>query len=94
MGIGAKALGLGMTGLFVVPEIGKISAASKQGKTMKQVLASTVNVAKWTAISALLACANPVGVTACAAIGLAGFVLPGLIPDIDVTEGEKKSYLA
>jgi len=86
MGIGAKALGLGLTGLFIYPEIGKVQNAAKEGKALKQVLGSTINFGKWMAIPAALAMANPVTIVGAAAVGLAGFVLPSLIPEIDVTE--------
>lgn len=92
MGFGAKIFGLGTSGgmvaLMGIPEIGKISAASKKGHTAKQIFGSVINVGKWSAIPAAIALFNPVGVAACAAAGIAGFVLPDLIPDLDFS-GEK-----
>ena len=96
MGLGGKTITLGVTGLMVLPEVEKLSKASKQGKLGKQILASVLNVGKWGAIPAVLALANPITVLPCALAGLAGFVLPELIPDIDVTEekGQGLSKLA
>lgn len=92
MGIGAKALGLGITGLFIYPEIGKVKNAAKEGKALTQVLGSTVNFGKWMAIPTVLAMTNPVTVVGAAAIGLAGFVLPSLIPEIDVAENKHQGF--
>ncbi len=92
MGIGAKALSLGLTGLFIYPEIGKVQNAAKEGKALKQVLGSTVNFGKWLTIPALLAMTNPVSVAGAAAVGLAGFVLPSLIPEIDVAENKHQGF--
>lgn len=90
MGIGAKALGLGMSGLFIYPEIGKVKNAAKEGKTFQQILGSTVNFGKWMAIPAALAMCNPVSVAAATAVGIAGFILPTLVPDIDVAEKKEE----
>lgn len=86
MGIGAKLLKFGLPAAFLVPEVGKVQNASKEGKTFQQILGSTVNFGKWMAIPAALAMCNPVSVAAATAVGVAGFVLPTLIPDIDVAE--------
>lgn len=92
MGIGSKALGLGLTGLFIYPEIGKVQNAAKEGKALKQVLGSTVNFGKWMAIPALLAMTNPVTVVGAATVGLAGFILPSLVPEIDVAEKKNQGF--
>ena len=90
MGIGAKALGLGLSAAFLVPEVGKVQNASKEGKTFQQILGSTVNFGKWMAIPAALAMCNPVSIAAATAVGVAGFVLPSFVPDIDVTEKKEE----
>ena len=92
MGIGAKALGLGLTGLFIYPEIGKVQNAAKEGKAFKQVLGSAVNFGKWMAVPAALAMTNPVTAVGAAAVGIAGFILPNLIPDIDVAENKHQGF--
>ena len=80
-------LSVGLTSLFALPEIPKIKAAAKEGKGLEQTLGSVVNFGKWMAIPALITCAlNPVGGVACLAAGLAGFIAPSLIPEIDVLE--------
>lgn len=80
-------LSIGLTSLFALPEVGKIKAAAKEGKGLQQTLGSAVNFGKWMAVPALITCAlNPVGGVACLAAGLAAFVAPSLIPEIDVLE--------
>ena len=88
MGIGAKALSLGLPALFLLPEIGKVKNAAKEGKAFKQVLGSTVNFGKWMIVPAAIAMCNPVTILGAAAVGAASFIAPGLIPDIDVAENK------
>lgn len=93
MAIEALALN-GAMALF--SEGGKMSKAVQQGKTAKQLLGSTVNFGKWLAVPAALALLNPVSVVAATAVGVAGFVLPNFIPEIDFTdkkEGQNLSLL-
>ena len=87
-GIGlASLLGLGLSSIFLLPEIPKITAAAKEGKGLQQTLGSAVNFGKWMAIPALATCIlNPVGGAACLVAGLAGFIAPSFIPEIDVLE--------
>lgn len=91
MAIGALATNGAMAVLF---EGGKISRAAKQGKTVKQLLGSTINFGKWLAIPAALAMLNPVSVVAATAVGVAGFVLPNFIPEIDFTNKEEGQNLS
>ncbi len=93
MAIGALALN-GAMALF--SEGGKMTKAAQEGKTVKQLLGSTVNFGKWLAVPAALAMLNPVSIMAATAVGVAGFVLPNFIPEIDFTnkeEGQKLSLL-
>ena len=91
MGIG----GLALNGAFAVwQEGGRMSKAVKEGKTIKQLMGSTVNFGKWLAIPAALALLNPATVVAATAVGVAGFVLPYFIPDIDFTEKKEDQGLS
>lgn len=91
MAIGGLAINCAFA---VLQEGGRMSTAAKEGKTFKQLLGSTVNFGKWLAIPAALALCNPVSVVAATAVGVAGFVLPNFIPDIDFTEKKENQSLS
>ena len=94
MGIGAQLLKFGLPAAFLVPEVGKVQNASKEGKTFQQILGSSVNFGKWMAIPAALALLNPATVAAATAVGVAGFILPNFIPDINVAENKENQGLS
>jgi len=80
---------LAMPALMSTQEIGKVSNAAKQGKTTKQLFNSAVNVGKYFAIPAALVLLAPASVASATILAIAGnFVLPALIPDLDVDHDE------
>lgn len=98
----SKGLSFGLPALFAIPEISKTYNAGKSsdkakteekydwGAMLKQLPKSAVNFGKWFAVPAIIAgIFNPVGVLACSAVALAGFVVPSLIPDIGEEEEEQ-----
>ena len=87
-----------MSGLFTAGfafmEKDKVCRAAKAGKLTEQLFGSVWNVAKWSAIPAVLAVCNPAGAAACSALALASFILPSIIPEVDVTENDGNGVLA
>jgi len=80
---------LAIPALMSTQEIGKVSNAAKQGKTTKQLFNSAINVGKYFAIPAALALLAPASIATATVLSVAGnFVLPGLIPDLDVSKDE------